>query len=207
MDENRIRTFFGKLVQALKQEFMPQNYGNLEVLNNYEIKKEYNVSVNLTLKCGIRISIICDMNFPSKDGPKLFVLEYMESPIINKMSLEISYNTFYLWSGTNCKVSDLVNKLDYYFQTSPPKKNNQFNEINLMYRDLQSSTTNKLMNANYALIEPYLKKEDLAKSTNPSELPNILRNTIEYKDCYAKLSQFAKKGIDLAGDIKRGRSK
>ena len=203
MDENKIRTFFVKLEQALRGEFMPQNYGNLEILNNYVIKKHYNLCMNLTLKCGIRVSVVCDMNFPTKSGPKIYLTEYLESPIVNKLTLELSYESFYLWSGINCKVTDLLIKLDLYFQMNPPKLNKSLSEVNLIYRDLQNATTYKLMNTDFSAMVPYLRPEDLAKSSDPNELALLLKNSTEYRECNLKLSKLAQKGIDIAGDVIR----
>lgn len=203
MDDARFRSFFGKLAQALKTEFTPQNYGNLEVINNFEVKHDYNVTVAITLRCQIRINIVCDFNFPSKEGPKIYVTDLYESAIINKLTSEVSYSSFYLWSGVNCKVSDLIAKLDLYFQTNPPKKNMQLAEISLMYREVQSATNAKLMNLDYNRLEMMLSPELKTKACIPGELVSVLKNSFEFKDCHNKLSIFIKKGIDLAGFLKR----
>ena len=72
-------------------------------------------------------------------------------------------------------------------------------EISLMFREVQSATNQKLMNLDFNRFENYLTPEDRIKVMNPSELPVVLKTSIEYKDCQSKLTTLARKGIDLAG--------
>ena len=177
---DKIRNFFIKLEQALRAEFMPQNYGNIEILNNYAIRNQTNLYMNLTLKCGIRISVIFDMDFPTKSGPKIFLTEYLESDIVNQLTLEVSYNKFYLWLVIKSKVTDLIVELDKYFQMNPPKFNKSWSEVNLIYRDLQNATTYKLMNTDFSAMIPYLSPADKAKSSDPVQLAILLKNTAQH---------------------------
>lgn len=203
MDDAKFKAFFTKLAQALKSEFSPQNYGNLEVTNNFEVRNDYNVTVSITLRCHIRINITCDFTFPSKGGPKLYVTELYDSPIINKLTSEINYSSFYLWSGNNCKVSDLVAKVDLYFQNNPPKRNMALAEISLMYKDVQTAAQQKLANLDYNRLEGFLNADDKIKAANPAELPSVLKGSLEYKECQNKLAVFGRKGLDLTGTINR----
>ena len=203
MDENKIKTFFAKLEQALKAEFQVPNYGFLEVLNNYEMKKEYNLLVKLTLSCGIRISLFFDVNFPTKSGPKIYLCEYLESSIVNKITLEVSYESFYLWSGHNCKAIDLVSRLDSYFKANPPTINKELSEASLMLVDLTNSASNKLMNMSYNQAMICLKNNNIGISANSTHVANSFKETSEFRECNYKLLQMANKGTTLISLIIR----
>lgn len=199
MEDARFRTFFGKLAAALRQELVSLNYSNLEVLNNFEIKNDYNVTVGVTLKNGMRVNVVCDFNFPSKAGPKLYVTELYDSPIINKLTSEINYSSFYLWTGGNNRVSELLAKVELFFRDNPPRKNFQLAEINLMFRDVQNTVNNKLINLSYASIKDRLGPEDEANLMNLNKLPDVIRGSAEYRECRSKLGALAKKASDICG--------
>lgn len=201
MEDARFRTFFGKLAAALRQELSGLSFGNLEVLNNFEIKNDYNVTVGVTLKNQMRVNVVCDFNFPSKAGPKIYATELYDSPVINKLTSEISYASFYLWTGGNNRVSDLLAKLEQYFRDNPPKKNFQLAEVNLMFRDVQNTVNNKLINLNYTKIKDRLGPEDEANLMRVNKLQDVIKGTSEYWECKAKIIALADKSAEISGEI------
>ena len=196
MEEARVRDFFSKVQVALKNELLPLNFGNLEVVNNYEVRRDYNITISLTLRCQIRVQLMTELTFP-KTGPKVFVTDIYDSPIVNKITLEVMYQSFYLWTGNTSKVSELVAKLDQYFQTYPPQRNVLLAESSLLFREVQNTVNNKLLNLDYSRFESGLSYEERSKVG--AELPELLRKSLEFKECSARLSAFSGKGIELKG--------
>lgn len=201
MDDTRFRNFFGKLTAALRNEFINLNYGNLEVLNNFEIKSDYNVTVGLTMKNQIRVNVVCDFNFPSKAGPKLYLTELYDSPIVNKLTSEVDYTSFYIWSGSNCKVSELIQKLEQFFKDHPPQKNLQLAEVNQMFRDVQATVNNKLLSLDYSRIQNRISPEEEVSAMSSTKLPEVIKGTAEFRECKMKMSALARKASDLTGDL------
>lgn len=206
MDDARFRTFFSKLSVALRNEFINKGYGNLEILNNFEIKNDYNVTVALTLKCMVRINIVCDFHFPSKAPPKIYLAELYDSPIVNKLTLEVDFGSFFIWTGANCMVSNLTEKLDEYFQRNPPKKNYELAEINLLFRDVQSSVNTKIIVMDFNQISSRLSDEDRQNVMDPVKLGEALKGTIEYKACKMKMATLLRKSDSIARKLIRGDS-
>lgn len=203
MDDSRFRTFFSKLSVALRNEFINKGYANLEILNNFEIKNDYNVTVALTLKCMVRINIVCDFHFPSKAPPKIYLTELYDSPVVNKLTLEVDFSSFFIWTGANCMVSTLTEKLDEYFQRNPPKKNYQLAEVNLLFRDVQNTVNSKIVAMDFNQISGRLSDEDRLNVMDPVKLGEALKGSSEYQTCKMKMSTLVRKSESIAGKLTR----
>ena len=121
--ESKYRNFFAILENSLKEEFKASPFPRTRVVNNYTLKHEYNVTVELILGGSVHVEVICDTTFPNTDRPKVFCTESYASDIIDKRTREVKYTSFYTWTGRNSKVIELVTRIDAAFKANPPQKN------------------------------------------------------------------------------------
>lgn len=176
--ENKYLRFFEILESSLKNEFKNSPFPGTRVLNNYSLKHEYNVTVELVLANNIKVEVICDTTFPNTDRPKVFCVESFASDIIDKRTREVKYTGFYTWAGRNSKVIDLANAIDQAFRKSMPKKNLLMEENLRRANEIKALASRKLSQGN----------------SGPNEMLEINQ----------QINELLKKGELCAGAVKRG---
>ncbi len=201
--EGKYKSFFGLLENSFKEEFKRAPFPVLRVLNNYELKNEYNVSVEVTLNDSVKLCVICDTTFPNTDKPKVFCSESYNSPIIDKKTREINYSSFYQWTGKSSKVIDLVIAISEYFKKNKPVKNVLMEENMRKINDIKELTHKRLSNVNPTVLEnqiPQSQREELWDSTTCYE---VIQQAPEIRDLKVQVSGVIDKGLFNAGLINR----
>lgn len=176
--EHKYLRFFEMLETSLKNEFKNSPFPGTKVLNNYTLKHEYNVTIELILANNIKVEVICDTTFPNTDRPKIFCVESFASDIIDKRTREVKYTSFYNWTGRNSKIIDLVAAIDLAFKKNPPKKN--------------------------LLMEENLRKANEIKALASQKLSQGHLGPNEMREINRKISELLEKGEIYAGRLKRG---
>ena len=176
--ENKYLRFFEILESSLKNEFKNSPFPGTKVINNYALKHEYNVTIELILTNNIKVEVICDTTFPNTDRPKVFCVESFASDIIDKRTREVKYTGFYTWAGRNSKVIDLVTAIDQVFMKNPPKKNLLMEENLRRANEVKALASRKLAHGNLG----------------PNEMLEINQ----------KINELLKKGELCAGGLTRG---
>ena len=176
--ESKYLRFFQILENSLKNEFKNSPFPNTRVLNNYTLKHEYNVTIELVLGGNIKVEVICDTTFPATDRPKVFCVESFASDLIDKRTREVKYTAFYTWAGRNSKVIDLATAIDAAFKKNQPKKN--------------------------LLMEEDLRKANEIKSLAARKFAQGNFGANEVREINEKISELVKKGESCAGRLTRG---
>lgn len=175
--EHKYRSFFSILENSLKEEFKNSPFPGTRVVNNYALKNEYNVTVELTLS-GVPVEVICDTTFPNTDRPKVFCTESFTGDLIDKRTREVKYTSFYTWTGRNSKVIDLVSRINDSFKSAPPRKN--------------------------LLMEESLKRAKEIKDLASRRFAQGSLGPVEMQSIREKVNELLHKGLVYAGGIKRG---
>ncbi len=81
--EEKYKSFFYKLEQIIRDEFRVSPFPGTRIINNYNLYKELNVSIELIVGNYIPIEIVCDIQFPKKRPPSVYCIGKYKSPIIN----------------------------------------------------------------------------------------------------------------------------
>lgn len=201
--ENRYRAFFDVLEKSFREELKNAPFVGVQVINNYAIKGEYNVTVQVIVADNVKIHIICDTTFPNTDKPKVFCAESYNSPIIDKRTREVNYSGFYQWIGKASKVIDLVNSIQTYFKKNPPVKNLLMKENFRLLDEIQNLANIKLVPNNIGALENQLAPNLREQLWNPSSSYQMLQQTNDVLEIKKRMTALMDKGLTNAGLIKR----
>ena len=201
--ENRYKAFFEVLEKSFIEELKNAPFPGVQVINNYTLKGEYNVTVQVIVADNVKLHIICDTTFPNTDKPKVFCSESYNSPIIDKRTREVNYSVFYQWIGKSSKIIDLVNSIHAYFQKNPPIKNLLMKENFRLMDEIQALANAKLVANNIGALENQLAPNLREQLWNPSSSYQILQQTTDVLEIKKKMAALTDRGLISAGTIKR----
>jgi hypothetical protein len=201
--ENRYKAFFEVLEKSFREELKNAPFPGVQVINNYTLKGEYNVTVQVIVADNVKLHIICDTTFPNTDKPKVFCSESYNSPIIDKRTREVNYSVFYQWIGKSSKIIDLVNSIHAYFQKNPPIKNLLMKENFRLMDEIQALANAKLVANNIGALENQLAPNLREQLWNPSSSYQILQQTTDVLEIKKKMAALTDRGLISAGTIKR----
>lgn len=115
------------LGSSLISEFIGSSFTKTFFINNFQTSKKETVSILIELNLEIEIEIICGLNFP-EECPFVFALEPIKSDIVNILTNEINYNSFYNWSK-NSTLLQLSKVIQEYFMSVPFEINQNIRNI------------------------------------------------------------------------------
>jgi hypothetical protein len=201
--ENRYKAFFDVLEKSFREELKNAPYTGVQIINNYALKGEYNVTVQAIVADNIKVFVICDTTFPNTDKPKVFCAESYNSPVIDKRTREVNYSGFYQWIGKMSKVIDLLNSINTYFQKNPPVKNLLMKENFRLMDEVQAMANAKLIPNNVGPLENQLAPNIRDQLWSQESSYQVLQQAADVLEIKKKMVELTDRGLTNAGSLKR----
>jgi hypothetical protein len=127
--------FFRGLEAKLEYEFKSMNKWSYRLINDYTLRGEPTLSVEVELRCGLLIRIICDNEFPVK-APRVICLNNYTHPLILTPRNDINYMHICPWLA-DMKIIKVPWELDNYFKDVPPIRQIKYDDIYARFREIE----------------------------------------------------------------------
>lgn len=126
---------FRSLESKFNSEFKSLNKWRYKIVNDYILRGERSVSVEVELKCKMMIRIVCDHEFPT-NAPRVFCLNNYTDPLLIQDTNELNYKSVIPWLA-DMLIIKIPYELDNHFKDKPPQEVLDQREIYWRVKELE----------------------------------------------------------------------
>ena len=203
MTEEIMNQNINALGSSLISEFIGSSFTKIFFKNNFQTLKKETVSILIELNLEIEIEIICGLNFP-QEYPFVFALEPIKSDIVNILTNEINYNSFYNWAKKSTLLQ-LTKVIQEYFMSVPFEINQSIRNI---FRQKKKIIENYELFFNEdlkKLIENKLVGKNDRKNNEKISLEILKVKTPKILEILEKVNLMVDFGLKVEGEIESER--
>lgn len=200
------------VMPCLEREFKGTNY-QVVFINNAENPGSKNFDLSIDVETCINVGdhqmalkLQVPKEFPNQ-APVLFSKSGVAHSIINKLSQEIDYKSYYPWEKKTSKAVDLIKATEKYFRSNSPFDNLEGKKFDSILNNIEDRAVTKLKDLDVKSFYNNLSAEDKKVVGNSDQFKTIdlLKKTPEYKaveenkkilaSCIATLAQTVAKEV------------